>query len=319
MPRLVGTPAPTTPPNALVFDSELKQLTPEPGQTSAHFEFYLTNTANVEVSVNNVHTSCGCTVAKLPAQPWKIPPGGSGPIGVTVDLRGKRGILTKSVTVQSTSGVKNLIVKVSIPDARTGFVATSNGSVLDMDRVQNIQKSLVDRQTVFKDKSCAECHADKAVGKSGQELFEVACAICHEAPHRATMVTDLKQRNPGIAEGWRQWITYGKTNSLMPAFGKAQGGILDDAQIESLVEYVTRIMPPVSQFSEPASVPLGMKAAFYTPPQPVIRRTALPTGQRIPPASVAHRPLPPPVSPPPPPAMPDPPATPINAFPFPKD
>ncbi len=46
---------------ALAFDAEFKELTSEPEQTSAQFTFYLTNTATREVSINNVHTSCGCT------------------------------------------------------------------------------------------------------------------------------------------------------------------------------------------------------------------------------------------------------------------
>lgn len=318
-PRLVSTPAPTTPANALVADAELKELTAEPGQASAHFTFWLTNTATVPVSIHNVHTSCGCTVARLPAQPWNLVPGGSGPIDVSLDLRAKRGILTKSITIQSSSGVKNLMIRATVPDA-SGFVAATTGGMLDADRVKNIQKSLVDRQVVFKDRSCAECHADKAAGKLGKELFDVACGICHDAPHRATMVTDLKQRNPGLPEGWRQWIVYGKTNSLMPAFARSTGGILSDAQVDSLVAYVGSAVPPGPEFSAAASVPPGVPPAFRVapPPPPVALRPSLPlvraNVQR--PAGFAPVAIP---SEPPAPPVPEPPATPIDSVPFPKD
>jgi len=42
---------------------------------------------------------------------------------------------------------------------------------------------------------------------------------------------------------WRTWITYGKTNTLMPAFLNSEGGPLEAAQIDSLVAYMTNAFP----------------------------------------------------------------------------
>ena len=91
----------TTPAEPLVFDQMLKDYTPKMGETNAHFTFSLTNVSSSEVVINNVRTSCGCTVAHLPSKPWRLPAGASGEFGVVVDLRGKFGTLVKSVFVDS--------------------------------------------------------------------------------------------------------------------------------------------------------------------------------------------------------------------------
>ena len=111
------------------------------------------------------------------------------------------------------------------------------------DRQTNQKLALADRQAVFKG-DCAKCHVEPTVNKMGQQLFTAACGICHEGEHRASMVPDLralpKEKN---ADYWRTWITYGRPGSLMPAFSKAEGGILDDAQIASLVSYLMTAIP----------------------------------------------------------------------------
>ena len=43
---------------------------------------------------------------------------------------------------------------------------------------------------------------------------------------------------------WSTWITYGKPNTLMPAFSQSQGGILTQEQITSLVDYLVEAIPP---------------------------------------------------------------------------
>ena len=72
-----------------------------------------------------------------------------------------------------------------------------------------------------------------------------ACGICHEGEHRASMVPDLRTLpNATNAEYWKNSITHGKPNSLMPAFAQSQGGFLTDVQIEALVRYLMATMTP---------------------------------------------------------------------------
>jgi len=107
------------------------------------------------------------------------------------------------------------------------------------DRARNMQAALVDRQAVFRG-DCVSCHLAPAVGKYGQTLYTAACGVCHEAEHRASMVPNLRALNkPQDREYWKRWITEGKDNTLMPAWGASKGGPLSELQIESLVNYLT--------------------------------------------------------------------------------
>jgi cytochrome c553 len=239
---MIATPGVTTPPDAIIWDAEFKEKTATYGDTNAVIVFWLTNKHSAEVVINSVRPSCGCTVAKLPAQPWHIKPGESGPIEASLDLRGKFGTLTKSLYVDTSSGSKTLLFKVTVPD-RQGAITMS-----DPDRLRNVQLATADRQVVFKNADCAKCHAEPAHGKGDAPLYQAACAICHDTAHRATMVPDLRAlKHPTNSDYWRTWIKYGRAGSLMPAFAKSQGGPLTDDQIESLVNYLVRITPSLPQ------------------------------------------------------------------------
>jgi mono/diheme cytochrome c family protein len=89
-----------------------------------------------------------------------------------------------------------------------------------------------------------------AINKTGAELYQAACSICHEAVHRADSVPDLKKlQKQTNADYWRTWITSSVQGKLMPAFSIENGGILNPVQIDSLVKYLTETIssaPPVS-------------------------------------------------------------------------
>jgi len=214
----------------------MKEAHPKIGDASAQFTFWLTNVSKEVVAINSVHTSCGCTVAQLPQQPWKIEPGSNGPINVTMHLAGKMGTVEKGVTISSTTGIKTLIVRSYIP-AQTNAQPTIGG--MDADRLKNMQLALADRQVVFKGE-CAKCHSEPAQGKTGEQLYVVACGICHDSVHRAAMVPDLKNlKHPTNDEHWRKWTRSGRPGSMMPGFAKAEGGPLTDEQVDSLVKFLT--------------------------------------------------------------------------------
>ncbi len=216
-------------PDALAFDAKLKTYDAKAGETQAHLTFSVTNIAKTNVLINSVHTSCGCTVAKLPAQPWNLLPGAAGQIDVTVDLNGKFGTINKTATIYSSAGNIPLSIRVNIPmpDPRVA------------NRSRNMQIAVADRQAVFRGE-CVSCHVTPTVGKSGHELYDTACGICHDAAGRASMVPDLHAlTKPTDKEYWTLWITNGKDQSLMPAFALAKGGILTDLQIQSLADYLT--------------------------------------------------------------------------------
>lgn len=214
---------------ALVLDATSKDYDAQPGEQSCTFTFHVTNTSAADIVITQVRTSCGCSVANLPSQPWRLAPGASGEFQIVVDLRGKHGVLHKTAMIDTERGYKQLEFRVNIPapDPR------------DEMRARNLLIAQADRQAVFRG-DCAQCHVEPAKGKFGRELYVAACAICHADEHRASMVPDLRALAPVPApEAWRQLITHGKPGTLMPAFAQANEGPLTPAQIDSLVEYLT--------------------------------------------------------------------------------
>lgn len=239
-------PAPVTPPVAnpadlpfsiIAWDSADKAVNVKFGDPTAKFQFSLTNVSAEAVTVVSVPTSCGCTAAQVPPMPWVIAPGKNASFDVNMNLAGKNGTVIKTVTFATDKGTKHLLVRTTI-EPMTSATAMAPGS-----REVNQRMAQADRQAVFRG-DCASCHVTPGKGKRGKELYTAVCGVCHEAEHRASMVPDLKiakqERNE---EYWRNWITNGKQGSLMPAFALPAGGILDDAEIASLVEYLSKNMP----------------------------------------------------------------------------
>jgi len=230
----------------LVWDETAKEIEAKIGQREATLTFGFTNSTPSELTIHKITTSCGCTAAKAKPVPWMVPPGATDEIRVTMDLRGRSGLLSKTVFVQTSAGVSVLNPRVRIPQfvplTPSNFSARSapaNRGGMN-NRLANLRIATADRQAVFKG-DCARCHVEPARGKTGKPLYAAACGICHDAEHRAAMVPDLtKLARPTPAEYWRHWIEHGKPNSLMPAFAQGQGGPLSDAEVESLVEDLSR-------------------------------------------------------------------------------
>jgi mono/diheme cytochrome c family protein len=240
---------------ALAWDADTKDYTSKPGERYANFTFWFTNTSSAEVTIHSAQSSCFCTVAKLPQQPWRIGPGSNGPIQVTMDLAGKNGTVMKAVTVDSTTGRKTLLVKTTVTPAP----AQAGASMNEADRSKNMQTALADRQAIFKKAECASCHAEPAKGKSGgAELYAAVCSSCHDSPQRASTVPDLRAlpHAPDAAD-WKTWIRYGRAGSMMPAFAQSEGGPLEDRQIVALSEYLVKAMPTRVSAGTPAPANAG--------------------------------------------------------------
>jgi mono/diheme cytochrome c family protein len=243
-PQIIHTipqaPPPETqiPKTVLVWDSLMKERTANPGDTEATFSFSATNISTSTVVIDSVTTSCGCTVARLPATPWILQPGSNGQLEAVLSLTGKTGTFTKAVMIHSNRGEKTLLVRAvvgQVPNRRTGVPIPFIGS-----RERNQQLAKANRQAVFQG-DCAKCHAEPARNKSGELLYGAVCGICHDAEHRAESVPDLHlidhDTNPDF---WRGLIAHGKADSMMPAFALDEGGPLNSEQVNSLVNFLEK-------------------------------------------------------------------------------
>jgi mono/diheme cytochrome c family protein len=222
---------------ALVWDALEKRFEAQAGQAEAEFFFTVKNVSANPVEVTDVSTSCHCTAAMMPHKPWILAPGAEEKLRVVVDLRSRRGTLTKTIYVETSAGPEQLQVFVKVPAPPA------------IQREMNQMAAQTDRQAVLRG-DCATCHVAPTVGKHGGELFARACLICHGAEPRASMVPDLTQpKTARDAAFWDKWIRNGAEGTLMPAFAKDAGGPLDDEQIKSLVAFLLANLPtqPVAQ------------------------------------------------------------------------
>jgi mono/diheme cytochrome c family protein len=263
---MVAPPAASHP---LVWDAMVKESKAKVGELTNTFTFSVTNTSKSDVYINALRPSCGCTVAKLPQEPWKLTPGTNGDIHISINLAGKHGLVTKTIAVETSHGQQTLMIKVDVPDAG-GMTGTP------MDRVHNQQLALADRQAVFRG-DCATCHAAPAAGKLGEPLYVAVCGVCHEDAHRAAMVPNLKALPHGTdAEFWRKWITEGKPGTLMPAFASQHGGPLSTDQIESLVNYLAATIPSAPQIRPVSSATHSPRPVVPPPLPPTVQSASKP-------------------------------------------
>lgn len=73
------------------------------------FEFVFMNEGSEPLILNNVRSSCGCTIPQWPREP--IPAGGKSSIKVKYDTR-RLGSFQKSITVYSNAGTTPVILKI---------------------------------------------------------------------------------------------------------------------------------------------------------------------------------------------------------------
>jgi len=226
-----------------LWDSLGKRHQSKPDELDVAFEFHFINATDKEIRINQAFTSCGCTVATLPQKPWIIKPGQKESIPITMDVRGKAGIIEKESTIVTSKGTVVLTTKVAIGADTNSSATRPNRERTEKERAANLRLAAKNRQAVFHN-NCVECHVKPTEGKRGRQLYAAACGICHDAKSRAPFVTELRT----IAKGkdlayWDKWIRDSKPGTLMPAFAKKHGGPLDESQIKSLVIYLTRIFP----------------------------------------------------------------------------
>jgi mono/diheme cytochrome c family protein len=220
----------------LLFDAETKQYNAKPFEMSAPFTFHVTNVWTNDITISAVKASCGCTTAHMPATPWVLHPREGGAVEAKVNLLGKMGTITKTLTFYTSVGLRVVNLRVVIPSPEN---AASAGAP---DRKAAMAQAAVDPQAIFKG-DCARCHVEKGREALGENLYAADCGICHESSHRESIVPDLHAlKQPTNLEYWKTIITFGKAHSLMPAFAMAQGGPLTDQQVNSLAGYLNRVL-----------------------------------------------------------------------------
>ncbi len=104
-------------PATLQFDAESKSYAAKVGEAEAPFTFYATNVSSEPITINKVVLTCGCTTAQLPSMPYVLGAGSNVAINTRMNLAGKQGAVTKSIKLDTTAGVRSLLVNVTVPVA----------------------------------------------------------------------------------------------------------------------------------------------------------------------------------------------------------
>ncbi len=102
----------------LAWEQQQIELRPKAGDTEAVANFKYENKGSKPVRINNVRSSCGCTVASLKKN--EVAPGEKGEVTATFKIGGRTGVQQKTVTVETDDAaqpVTNLVLKAVIEPA----------------------------------------------------------------------------------------------------------------------------------------------------------------------------------------------------------
>lgn len=183
-------------------------------------EFEITNGGDSPLDIFSIETSCGCTVVDF--EPKVIAPGEKMNLKVSVDTLGKVGEIRKTATVKSNDALT--------PEIEVFFYV----------RVKLEDHKVPDMSAIFSG-DCKYCHAEAGRDLKGEELFEAVCYMCHG--HYGLGGISKRINDFGfisnVDDGYiRKLISEGEPKKMMPGFSKANGGPLDEGQIESLVKLI---------------------------------------------------------------------------------
>jgi mono/diheme cytochrome c family protein len=189
------------------------------------FDWVFYNDGGTPLNIVKTRTSCGCTMSLAQEEP--VPPGGSGVIHIEFDPAGMDGSVRKTLAVTSDDPERQIsrltirarVTPVDLPEIEGGHPRIAGQSLLMGD--------------------CASCHAAPAAGKSGAELWNAVCAMCHGDDGTGTRAPSLRHPSYLDARSDRELlegIAYGTANPRMPGFAEMMGGPLNDDQVRSLVK-----------------------------------------------------------------------------------
>jgi hypothetical protein len=176
------------------------------------FEF--SNAGDDDLVIEKVVATAGNTKAKASA--GRLKKGEKGSITVVVDMRGKKGIFSKTVDVYTNDPITP--------------VTTLSVKIAAKDRIHMAQYNATD---IFQEE-CKTCHVERGRGKKGWDLFKADCFMCHNAGKNTSLSTMSKKPIKEMLKAIRE----GVANTLMPGFDLNNGGPLDESDINSLIELI---------------------------------------------------------------------------------
>ncbi len=148
----------------------------------------------------------------------RLKPGEKGKIRVEVNIRGKFGLIMKTIQVvtndperpQTTLSVK-MLVKDLIHTKKYKAGEIFNGG-------------------------CKVCHLDRGKSRKGRDLFINDCMMCHNIGKSASPLAHMRLKPKADIE---KAIREGIGNTSMPGWDARKGGPLSQEEINSLIDYIS--------------------------------------------------------------------------------
>ncbi len=190
--------------------------------------FLLYNVGGKPLKIHKVDTSCGCTVVNVTKD--IVMPGEFAKLKVTLDTSIKLGKTKKKITVFSN-------------DPQTPeLVLHLKGTVIH--QMKGHEKIAVKDPLVLFKGECVTCHVDRGRGKVGKDLFIADCSMCHGmqgegVPDIAPSLLEGDYHDPKFMDLMRKYVAEGSPHTpQMPPFSEHKGGPLNDAEIDSLMNFL---------------------------------------------------------------------------------
>ncbi len=203
-----------------------------PTEANVTVKVAIRNTGGQTVLLHKAEASCGCTVPQLSTR--QLPPGHSAWVPVAMDTHLKLGDLKKTLWLYSNDP--------TTPKLEITLAGQVGGAKAKALHHGTAGVKVKDRLVLFKG-TCKSCHVSKGVGRTGQALFLADCSMCHGLKGEGGVAPSLKGLNLQSEAGKayaRKVIAEGAPNNpSMPPFAQRLGGPLSEAQIDSLITYLS--------------------------------------------------------------------------------
>ncbi len=184
--------------------------------------FLFKNEGKGPARIVKTKSSCGCTTAEIAFREYA--PGESGRMDVTVDTKGKHGIMVKTIEVFLENADED---KIEL--------------TLTAELVPPPHPVVENRLLVTTDSRCKTCHLDSGVGQKGAYLYHRVCAQCHGSKGAGASARALNDPAwlASVGDAYLRDVTvHGLLDMYMPAYVDGVSPSLTEEQVKSLVDYI---------------------------------------------------------------------------------